>query len=59
MDTREIVHWIEDQLKEWGHHHAPGCVVCTTARMLINEAIRRDGEGFRVAEGVRVRGPSS
>jgi hypothetical protein len=34
-------------------------VVCTTARMLIDEAIVHDGEGFRVVEGVAVRGPPS
>jgi hypothetical protein len=59
MDTEKIIQRIEERLREWGHHHAPGCVVCTTARMLIDEAIRHDGEGFREAEGVTVRGPPS
>jgi hypothetical protein len=59
MDTQVIVQRIEERLIEWGHHHAPGCVVCTTARMLIDEAIRHDGEGFRIVEGVMVWGPPS
>jgi predicted ATP-grasp superfamily ATP-dependent carboligase len=56
---QKIIQRIEERLKEWGHHHAPGCVVCVTARLLIDEAIRHDGEGYRVVEGVTVWGPPS
>jgi hypothetical protein len=34
-------------------------VVCTTARMLIEEAVKHDGEGYRVVEGVTIRGRPS
>jgi hypothetical protein len=34
-------------------------VVCITARLLIDEAIRHDGEGYRVVEGVTIWEPRS
>jgi hypothetical protein len=61
MDMQKIIQRIEERLKEWGHHHAPGCVVCTTARLLI-ELIGDDvigGDDARVVDGVITRGPPS
>jgi hypothetical protein len=59
MDTQKIIQRIEERLLEWGHHHAPGCVVCITARGLI-EVIQHYGDNdARIVDGVTVQGPPS
>lgn len=55
---RIITEEIPALLRSWGHNHAPGCIVCTTARSII-EGLTRSRPDTRIVEGVRITGPGS